>query len=72
MGSMARWLLTLILTVAAATAWAQPQLASVTTQAQEVVSHSQRRVVQLEDAVTNWERFAAELRQSYGNGAPPA
>lgn len=40
--------------------------------ARERLKAARRRVVQLEDAVGNWERFAAELRQSYGNGTPPA
>jgi hypothetical protein len=38
--------------------------------ARERLKAARRRVVQLEDAVGNWERFAAELRQSYGNGTP--
>ena len=41
-------------------------------EARERLKAARRRVVQLEDAVTNWERFAAELRESYGKGAPPA
>ncbi len=40
-------------------------------EARERLKAARRRVVQLEDAVGNWERFAAELRQSYGNGTPP-
>ena len=39
-------------------------------EARERLKAARRRVVQLEDAVGNWERFAAELRQSYGNDTP--
>ena len=41
-------------------------------EARERLKAARRRVVQLEDAVGNWERFAAELRQTYGNGTPLA
>lgn len=38
-------------------------------EARERLKGARRRVVQLEDAVCNWERFAAELRQDRGAGA---
>ena len=41
-------------------------------EARERLKAARRRVVQLEDVVGNWERFAADLRNSYGNGTPPA
>jgi hypothetical protein len=37
--------------------------------ARENLKAARRRVVQLEDALCNWERFAAELRRGHGNGA---
>jgi hypothetical protein len=37
--------------------------------ARENLKASRRRVVQLEDALCNWERFAAELRRERGNRA---
>jgi sRNA-binding protein len=39
-------------------------------EARERLKAARRRVVQLEDAVGNWERFAAELRRTYGNDTP--
>lgn len=41
-------------------------------EARERLKAARRRVVQLEDAVENWERFAAELRETYGNDTPRA
>ncbi len=41
-------------------------------EARERLKAARRRVVQLEDAVGNWERFAVELRQTYGNDTPHA
>jgi hypothetical protein len=38
-------------------------------EARERLKAARRRVVQLEDAVCNWERFAAELRQDRDRGA---
>jgi hypothetical protein len=35
--------------------------------ARESLKAARRRVVQLEDALCNWERFAAELRRGRGN-----
>jgi hypothetical protein len=35
--------------------------------ARENLKAARRRVVQLEDALCNWERFATELRRSRGN-----
>jgi phage shock protein A len=35
-------------------------------EAREQLKAARRRVVQLEDAVDNWERFAAEVRQRRG------
>jgi uncharacterized membrane protein YccC len=40
-------------------------------EARENLKASRRRVVQLEDALCNWERFAAELRRVRGNGQNP-
>jgi hypothetical protein len=40
--------------------------------ARDNLKAARRRVVQLEDALCNWERFAAELRRGRGNGAAPA
>ncbi len=40
-------------------------------EARENLKSSRRRVVQLEDALCNWERFAAELRRARGNGQNP-
>lgn len=37
--------------------------------ARENLKAARRRVVQLEDALCNWERFAAELRRDRGKGA---
>ena len=37
-------------------------------EARERLKAARRRVVQLEDALCNWERFAAELRQDRGAG----
>jgi len=37
--------------------------------ARENLKAARRRVVQLEDALCNWERFAGELRRARGNGA---
>lgn len=37
--------------------------------ARENLKAARRRVVQLEDALCNWERFATELRRGHGNGA---
>ena len=39
--------------------------------ARERLKAARRRVVQLEDALGNWERFAAELRRAAENGIPP-
>jgi hypothetical protein len=36
--------------------------------ARERLKAARRRVVQLEDAVCNWERFAADLRQGHEDG----
>jgi hypothetical protein len=36
--------------------------------AREGLKAARRRVVQLEDALCNWERFAEELRRGRGNG----
>jgi hypothetical protein len=36
--------------------------------ARERLKAARRRVVQLEDALGNWERFAAELRQAHERG----
>ncbi len=35
--------------------------------AREKLKAARRRVVQLEDALCNWERFATELRRSHGD-----
>jgi len=40
--------------------------------ARENLKAARRRVVQLEDALRNWERFAAELRRSRGSGPSPS
>lgn len=40
--------------------------------ARENLKAARRRVVQLEDALRNWERFAAELRRDRGSGGPPS
>lgn len=40
-------------------------------EARERLKAARRRVVQLEDAVGNWERFAAELRNGRHNGPSP-
>ena len=40
-------------------------------EARERLKAARRRVVQLEDAVGNWERFAAELRQDRNGGQSP-
>jgi hypothetical protein len=37
-------------------------------EARERLKAARRRVVQLEDAVCNWERFAAELREGHQDG----
>jgi hypothetical protein len=37
-------------------------------EARERLKAARRRVVQLEDAVCNWERFATDLRQYRDNG----
>ena len=37
-------------------------------EARERLKAARRRVVQLEDAVCNWERFAAELRAGHEDG----
>jgi hypothetical protein len=37
--------------------------------ARENLKAARRRVVQLEDALCNWERFAEELRRGRGNGS---
>lgn len=39
--------------------------------ARESLKAARRRVVQLEDALCNWERFAAEIRRS-ADGGPTA
>jgi hypothetical protein len=36
----------------------------------EQLKQARRRVVQLEDAVANWERLAGELRAGRRNGSP--
>ncbi len=36
--------------------------------AREALKAARRRVVQLEDALCNWERFAAEIRRTGGDG----
>lgn len=41
-------------------------------EARERLKAARRRVVQLEDALQNWERFAAELREAHDPGAPSA
>jgi uncharacterized membrane protein YccC len=40
-------------------------------EARENLKASRRRVVQLEDALSNWERFAAELRETRGDDQEP-
>jgi hypothetical protein len=37
-------------------------------EARERLKGARRRVVQLEDALANWERFAGELRDAHGDG----
>lgn len=39
-------------------------------EARENLKASRRRVVQLEDALCNWERFAAEMRRTRGEQNP--
>jgi hypothetical protein len=41
-------------------------------EARERLKAARRRVVQLEDALGNWERFAAEVRNAHDPGAPQA
>ena len=40
-------------------------------EARENLKASRRRVVQLEDALGNWERFAAEMRRTRGEDPRP-
>jgi hypothetical protein len=40
-------------------------------EARESLKASRRRVVQLEDALCNWERFADELRRTRGDDGKP-